>query len=172
MAGIENRILSSQPFNENLNANLSFYNGEKYSKPVGLRDIDFYIDQELIKLVGMGIPINTLGQAEKALTSHAIQPTKLIEIDSTEHTVLLFDPRPVGFSGFMNCVTHSIILTNHGLFEAGRYPAMNLNESNHLWNWFLHRRLATVEYVNEHLEDHDQSITEFMQDAYQALTQF
>ena len=62
----------------------------------------------------------------KTLAGWAIQPMIFIEYDNTRHQVLTFDPRPMGYSGFMDCVTHSLALRDLGLFEVGHYPAMKL----------------------------------------------
>ena len=37
-----------------------------------------------------------------------------------------WDPASVGHSGFMDCVTHSIVVTDRGTFEVGWYPAIIL----------------------------------------------
>lgn len=170
MSGLENRIRLSQASPGELDNNLSFHNRDKYTMQVGLRDIDFDIDHELLKVIGLRLPFENSSLAEDALVNRVLRPTRLKELDDTEHTVLIFDPRPVGYSGFMNCVTHSIILTNHGLFEVGRYPAMSLATESRYWQWFLHRRLATIPQVNAWCEDRAQFVEGFMRDAYQALT--
>lgn len=170
MSGIENRIeilsASIKQFDERLTAQ----NREKYAFQVGLRDVDFDIDPRRQAIFGFQFPALTIQLAEQALIQRILIPTQLLEFDDTEHNVLVFDPRPVGYSGFMNCVTHSITMTNLGLFEVGRYPAMNMDGANRHWQWFLHRRLATVDNVNEWCEDRSQSTEEFMRDAFQALT--
>jgi hypothetical protein len=71
-----------------------------------------------------------------------------IEDDNTEYVVMVFDYRPVGYNGFMDCVTHSLALTDHGLFEVRRYSVVSLSAPGHYWQWFLHRRLATTEDVH------------------------
>jgi hypothetical protein len=149
---------------------LTAQNQEKYTVQVGLRDVDFDIDPRRQQLFGFCFPVLTIPLAEQALTQRILIPTRYMEYDNTEHNVLIFDPRPVGYSGFMNCVTHSITMTNHGLFEVGRYPAMKVDGGNRHWQWFFHRRLATVDNVNEWCEDRAQSMEDFMRDAYQAMT--
>ena len=59
---------------------------------------------------------------------------QLAESDGTRHQVLEWDPTPVAYSGFMGCVTHSIVVTGRGTFEVERYAAM---ESQ----WFIHRKI-------------------------------
>jgi hypothetical protein len=82
---------------------------------------------------------------------------------------LAFDHRPVGFSGFMDCVTHSLALTDQGLFEVGRYPAMDLSGAHRYWSCFLHRRLARVEDTGAWQEDQGMNSEELIENVYQAL---
>ena len=141
----------------------------KYAFQVGLKDLDFDINEDMLKVLGENIPFRSINQAEDALHHGAIQPTKFIEYDDTEHQVLFFDSRPVGCSGFMGCVTHSLALTDHGLFEIGRYPGVSLSAQNRYWQWFLHRRLATVDEVHNYCDDHHLTTEQFMSDVYQAM---
>jgi hypothetical protein len=120
---------------------------DKYAFQVGLSDLDFAIDEPAAHTLGATFPLQTIAQAEQALREGAIAPTLFLEDDETVHQVVAFSPTPVGFSGFENCVTHSLALTDQGLFEVGRYPAMNLASHQRAWQWFLHRRLATPEQV-------------------------
>ncbi len=141
----------------------------KYDFQVGLKDLDFDINEDQLRVIGLHLPFKNIDQAEQALRNGAISPITFIEHDETEHQVLIFDHGPVGFSGFMDCVTHSLALTNHGLFEVGRYPAMNLSAQNRYWQWFLHRRLASVEEVNSWCESSDLSSEQFMENVYLAM---
>ena len=75
-------------------------------------------------------------------------------------------------SGFMDCVTHSLALTDKGLFEVGRYPAMNLSDHNRSWQWFLHRQLATSEDVEIWQEEKNFTPDELLERIYAALTDF
>ena len=75
----------------------------------------------------------------------------------------------MGYSGFMDCVTHSLALTDHGLFEVGHYPAIGLTNQNRDWQWFLHRRLATQEQVREWQERLNISPQQLMDRCYEAL---
>ena len=142
----------------------------KYADQVGLKDLDFDVNQELLTILGLSVPFRSIREAEQALASRAIQPTVFIEYDDTRHQVLAFDPRPVGYSGFMDCVTHSLALTDLGLFEVGHYPAMNLSSANRYWQWFLHRRLALPEEVFTWQEAHPQTAIQFLETVYTALT--
>lgn len=112
----------------------------KYSYQIGLRDLDFDVNEQLIKTLELNLPFRGIDQAEYALKNSAISITSFKEMDGTGHEVLIFDPRPIGYSGFMNCVKHSLAMTNHGLFEVGRYPAVSMTSESRFWQWFLHRR--------------------------------
>lgn len=70
-----------------------------------------------------------------------ITPKRFVEQDETVHEVIEFQPEPIGYSGFDNCVIHSLAQTNRGLFEIGRYPAMDLETQTKTWQWFIHRRI-------------------------------
>jgi hypothetical protein len=170
MSGTENRILPSIAPSKRFDERYSFHNPEKYATQIGLKDIDFDIYPIRREIAGCKLPILTVDLAEQALADHILFPIRMVEFDNTEHNVLAFDPRPIGYSGFMNCVTHSIIMTNHGLFEVGRYPAMNPDYTKRRWQWFIHRRLATIANVNELCEDRSQSVGEFMRDTFLAFT--
>ena len=143
----------------------------KYAFQVGLKDLDFDIDDDLLKIHGMTLPFPSIDQAEQALRAKIIAPSQFLEVDGTEHQVLVFDPRPVGYSGFMDCVTHSLAVTNQGLFEVGRYSAINMSTPNRFWQWFLHRRLAAVDEINEIEADQRLTAEQFVENVYQAFIQ-
>ena len=145
------------------------YRENKYAFQVGLKDVDFDIDQCLIEESGLVIPFSNVILAESALKMNAIRPTIFFEYDGTPHQVIHFDHRPIGYSGFMNCVLHSLSLTNSGLFEVGRYPAINMAEQNRYWQWFLHRRLATKTEFDSWQEERYSSADELMEQVYSAL---
>jgi hypothetical protein len=142
----------------------------KYAFQVGLKDLDFDVNQDQLGALGMSVPFQSIDQAEFALCSGGITPKELVEYDDTRHHVLAFDHHPVGYSGFMNCVTHSLALTDHGLFEVGRYPAMRSASENRCWQWFLHRRLATSEEVGEIQETYHWDYGELLQRTLSVLT--
>jgi hypothetical protein len=101
----------------------------------------------------------------------AVRQRQENKYDDTRHEVAAFDPEPVGFSGFMSCATHSLALTDLGLFEVGRYPAMDLSSHcRRYWQWFLHRRLATSEYVAAWKEQHQLSSLEVVDQFFEAMT--
>jgi hypothetical protein len=70
----------------------------------------------------------------------------------------------------MRCVTHSLALTDLGLFEVGRYPAMNLASQYHYWQWFLHRRLATSEQVTAWKEQDNLRDDQIVEQFFEAMT--
>ena len=170
MSGIEVRGTSPEEMIRDLENTNRMSRENKYAFQVGLKDLDFDIDEDRIKIIGLMLPFQNIDQAEQALLYKAITPTKFIEYDNTEHQVLIFDHRPVGFSGFMDCVTHSLAMTDKGLFEVGRYPAINMTAANRYWQWFLHRRLTTPEEISDTLESQIYTIDQYMEKIYQTLT--
>ena len=170
MSGIEWRGITPEEVVRDIENSVKQYRENKYAFQVGLKDLDFDINQELLEASELTLPFSTIQNAERALTERVIVPIKLIEDDDIEHQVLEFDPRPVGYSGFMDCVTHSLLLTNHGLFEVGHYPAVNLSSQGRYWQWFLHRRLATAEEIHSIEEANGWDQRELLKRVYNALT--
>jgi hypothetical protein len=170
MTPIEVRVMTPEEMIREIEASVKLQKENKYAYQVGLKDLDFDVNQELLTIQGLNAPFRSIQDAEQALASRAIQPTIFIEYDNTRHQVLAFDPRPVGYSGFMDCVTHSLALTNLGLFEVGHYPALNLSSANRYWQWFLHRRLALPEEASTWQEAHQQTAIQFLETVYTALT--
>ena len=82
--------------------------------------------------------------SRSCLRDKVLIPSVFVEFDGTEHQVLAFDPRPVYNSDFTDCVTHSLALTDRGLFEVGRYAATSLSELSRVWKWFIHQGLLTA----------------------------
>jgi hypothetical protein len=119
----------------------------KYATPVGLKNLDFAVDGEKAAQQFIPLPFQGLHQAEAALQQGVIVPTLFLEPDDTQHQVVVFDPAPVGFSGFDGCITHSLALTGHGLFAVGRCTDVSLAGRPRAWLWFLLRRLATAQEV-------------------------
>lgn len=119
----------------------------KYAFQVKLIDLDLDVDEEKAAAEGVEFPFRSIEAAEAALRSGIITPTLLLEEDGTQHEVVAFDPTPVGYSGFQDCVTHSLAVTTHGLFEVGRFAAVRLHSTHKEWQWFLHQRLATAEDI-------------------------
>ena len=172
MSSIEVRGVSPEEIRRELEATIHQYRENKYAFQVGLKDLDFDINEEQLNVHGLSLPFRSIDQSEKALVAKTIKPTVFLEHDGTEHKLLAFDPRPVGYSGFMDCVTHSLALTDQGLFEVGRYPAVNLSNQNRYWQWFLHRRLAAPEEVTRWQQDQALSSDALLERVYVALTDF
>jgi hypothetical protein len=167
MTGIEVRGATPEEIERDLDRILRTNPENKYAFLVGLKDLDFDINEDLLALHGMILPFQSINQAEQALRVKVITPQSFLEYDGLEHQVLVFDPRPIGFSGFMGCVTHSLSVTNQGLFEVGRYPAINMSTPNRHWQWFLHRRLVTVDEINELEENQSLTAEQFVENIYQ-----
>jgi hypothetical protein len=170
MSGIEWRHITPEDMVREIEDSVQKYRENKYAYQTGLKDLDFDVDDERLKALGLAVPFTSISQAEAALQGKAITPTVFLEHDETEHQVLVFDHRPVGYSGFMDCVTHSLALTDLGLFEVGRYPAMDLSAAHRYWSWFLHRCLARPEEVTAWQERQNLTSEEFIENVYQALT--
>jgi hypothetical protein len=142
----------------------------KYVYQVGLKDVDFDIDENRLEILGLTLPFRSIDQAEDAMRNGVIHPGKLIEQDGTLHQILAFDHRPVGYSGFMDCVTHSLALTDKGLFEVGRFPGVSLTEPVKQWQWFIHRRLATPEDLHDWQESDQLTAEELLKRVYSVMT--
>ena len=93
-----------------------------------------------------------------------------MRVSREQYLLFYYENRPVGYSGFMDCVTHSLALTDKGLFEVGRYPGVSLTEPGKQWQWFIHRRLATPEELHDWQETHEISAEEFLERVYSAMT--
>jgi hypothetical protein len=171
MVGIEYRSISPEEMISELEQSIRLHSESKYAYQTGLKDLDFDVDHGQIESLNLNLPLITVDQAEIALCNKAIRPTKLLEQNDTEHQVLAFDHRPIGYSGFMDCVTHSLALTDRGLFEVGRYSAVNLSSQSHHWGWFLHRQLAATDELTTWLGSQELSPDEIIEKVYQAFTQ-
>jgi hypothetical protein len=170
MSELEWRAVSPHAFIGELEEAVRQRQENKYAFQVGLKDLDFEVDEDQAKLLGVKLPFQGIDRAECALREQVIRPTTFLEDDDTEHLVSTFDAEPVGFSGYMSCVTHSLALTDQGLFEVGRYPAMDLVSQHRYWQWFLHRRLATSEQVAVWKEHNHLSNLEVVEQFYEAMT--
>ena len=142
----------------------------KYAFQTGLKDVDFDMKLEELTQRGFTIPFSTIGQAEQALQGRLIWPTRFIEYDGTDHQVIIFHPQPVGYSGFMGCVTHSLSRTDLGLFEVGRYPGVRTDAPGKYWQWFLHCRLATPEQFTAWQEEEQLDNEHLINSIYRAIT--
>ena len=142
MRGIEVRNISPSEMIQELGCVVRATKENKYAYQVGLKDVDFDINHNLLEGQGITIPFQSINHAEEALQAGIITPKEFHEYDGTEHQVQVFSPRAVGYSGFMDCVTHSLAITDQGLFDVGRYAAVTVSAPSKVWQWFLHRRLA------------------------------
>lgn len=147
MADIEVRPVTPEEIGRELEDGLRRRQENKYAFQVKLIDLDIAVDEEKAAAQGIEFPFRSIEAAEAALRSGVITPTILIEEDNTRHEVVAFDPTPVGYSGFQDCVTHSLAVTTHGLFEVGRFAATSLHSAQKEWQWFLHQRLAIPEDI-------------------------
>ena len=122
----------------------------KYQFQVGLKDVEFDIDQEKARELGLSFPVSSISEAEQALRAGVIAPTKFAERgDDTVHEVIEFDPTPIRYSGFASCVTHCLAWTDQGIFEVGCYSAMSIADFSKTWQWFVHHRRMTAGRVKE-----------------------
>jgi hypothetical protein len=169
MSQIEWRGITPEEMIRDIESSVKQYRENKYAFQIGLKDLDFDIDIDQLAALGLSLPFQSINQAEQALRSGGITPTIFVEEDDTRHIVLVFDHQPVDYSGFMNCVTHSLALTDQGLFEVGRYPAVSLSSQSRYWQWFLHRRLATKEDLSILFEKEDLSSAQLLEKVYQAF---
>jgi len=55
----------------------------KYSYQIGLRDLDFDVNEQLIKTLGLILPFRGIDQAEEALMASAISITNFKEMGIT-----------------------------------------------------------------------------------------
>ena len=170
MSDIEWRAVTSDEMIQEIEEFVQRSHENKYAYQVGLKDVDFDVDEDRLEVLGLTLPFRSIDQAEAAMRNGVIQPGKLLEHDGTVHQILAFDGRPVGYSGFMDCVTHSLALTDKGLFEVGRYPGVSLTEPGKQWQWFIHRRLATPEELHDWQETHEISAEQLLERVYTALT--
>jgi hypothetical protein len=145
MSDVKIRFMTPEEMGEELQNLATRMKENKYDFQTKLKDLNFDIDEGKAADLGILIPFHSIEDAEEALRQRVILPTVFVEYDEAEHQVAAFDPQPVGFSGFQNCVTHSLSLTDQGVFEVGRFAAVDFDSSGRNWQWFLHRRIATSE---------------------------
>ena len=112
----------------------------KYSLQVKLKDVKFALDENAASALQLDSEMTAIEKAERYLREGVLEPLELFEYDGTVHQVLEWDPTPVAYSGFMGCVTHSIVTTDRGVFEVGRYPAMSVATFSKIWQWFIHAK--------------------------------
>jgi len=118
---------------------------DKYALQVGLASVEFAFDEEAASGLELGPGMSALERDERYLRAGVLRPVQLAESDGTRHQVLEWDPAPVAYSGFMGCVTHSMVVTDRGTFEVGRYAAMDIQTLSKVWQWFIHRQIEGSE---------------------------
>ena len=135
------QAVSPEEFGEELKRLVEQLRNDKYSLQVGLKNVKFSFEEEKASALEVGPEMSSIDKAELYLREGTLMPVELVEYDGTVHQVLEWDPTAVGYSGFMDCVTHSIVVTDRGTFEVGRYPAMQLQDFTKVWQWFIHRKI-------------------------------
>ena len=118
---------------------------DKYTLQVGLARVEFALDEEAASALELGPGMSAIEREECYLRAGVLRPVQLAESDGTRHQVLEWDPAPVAYSGFMGCVTHSMVVTDRGTFEVGRYAAMDIQTLSKVWQWFIHRQIEGTE---------------------------
>lgn len=111
---------------------------DKYAFQVKLEDVKFAFDEEAASALELDSEMSAIEKAERYLREGVLKPLEFVEYDGTVHQVLEWDPTAVAYSGFMGCVTHSMVTTDRGVFEVGRYPAMSVATFSKVWQWFIH----------------------------------
>ena len=142
---MEVKAVSPEEMVEELKRAVEQRQRDKYSFQVKLGDVEFAFDKEAASALELDPEMSRIKQAERYLREGVLRPIRFAESDGTRHQVLEWDPTPVAYSGFMGCVTHSIVVTDQGTFEVGRYPAMNLKTFSKVWQWFIHRKIEGTE---------------------------
>ena len=138
-------LVGPEEFARKLNELVEQRRNGKYALQTGLKDVKFSFDEEKASALEADPEMNSLDKAELYLRVGILTPVEFVEYDGTVHQVLKWDPTPVGYSGFMDCVIHSIVVTDRGTFSVGRYPAMQLQEFSKVWQWFIHRGIEATE---------------------------
>ena len=118
---------------------------DKYSLQVGLARVEFALDEEAASALELDPEMSAIERAERYLRAGVLRPVQLAESDGTRHQVLEWDPALVAYGGFMGCVTHSMVITDRGTFEVGRYAAMDIETLSKVWQWFIHRQIEGTE---------------------------
>lgn len=108
MSGLEWQAVTPEEFIRELDDTVTQRRETKYAFQVGLRDLEFEVDKDRAKALELTLPFQTVGQAEQTLRDRVVRPTMFLENDGAQHQVIVFDPQPVGCSGFTNCVAHSL----------------------------------------------------------------
>jgi hypothetical protein len=118
---------------------------ERYSFQVKLENVKFAFDEGAASALELDPEMGAVERGECYLRARVLRPVQLAESDGTRHQVLEWDPAPVAYSGFVGCVTHSIVVTDRGTFEVGRYAAMSVRTFSKVWQWFIRRKIEGTE---------------------------
>jgi hypothetical protein len=118
---------------------------ERYSFQVKLENVRFAFDEEAASALELDPEMSALERTERYLRAGVQRPVQFTESDGTRHQVREWDPAPVAYSGFMGCVTHSIVATDRRAFEVGRYAAIDIQTLSKVWQWFIHRQIEGTE---------------------------
>ena len=118
---------------------------ERYSFQVKLENVEFAFEEEAASALELDPEMSAVERGECYLREGVLSPVQFAESDGARHQVLEWDPAPVAYSGFMGCVTHSIVVTDQGTFEVGRYAAMDIQTLSKVWQWFIHRKIEGTE---------------------------
>lgn len=169
MSDVEIRFMSADEMGDELRRLAEAAAKDKYSLQVKLEDVDFGIDKERLAEMGIAGRFQSIQDAERALQAGALMPTVFVEYDGTRHEVLAFGPTPIGYSGFNGCVTHSLSVTDQGLFNVGRFSAVNLAAPGREWQWFLHECHATGDQVIEWMNMYGITAQELLSISFEAL---
>lgn len=138
-------VVSPDELVEELEQLLEQHRRDKYSLQVKLEDVEFVFEEKAASALELDPEMSEIAKAERYLREGVLSPVRFVESDGTRHQVMEWDPTPVAKSGFMGCVTHSIVVTDQGTFEIGRYPAMNIGTFSKVWQWFIHRKIEGPE---------------------------
>jgi len=145
MGEIEFRVVTPEEMIKELETMVTQMPRDKYTFQVGIRDVKFAFDKERAEALVLGPEMTEIDKAEMYLRMGHLVPVEFAEDDGTVHQVLEWDPAVVATSGFMGCVAHSMVTTDQGIFEVGRYPAINIEDFSKTWQWFIHQRIEAVE---------------------------
>ena len=144
MKDIEVKAVTPEEMIADLKAMLRQLEKDKYSLQVAIKTVKFTFDQEQAQVLAISPKLTQIEKAELYLSQGYLRPIEFSEDDGTVHHVVAWNPAVVGYSGFNNCVAHSLVTTNRGVYEVGRYPAVNIANFTKNWQWFIHRRIGDL----------------------------
>ena len=92
MTAIEWRCVAPEELIRDIEDAARQHQESKYAFQVGIRDLEFTIDEDRAKALGVTLPCQGIDQAEHALRGRVIRPATFLEDDGTGHRVAVFDP--------------------------------------------------------------------------------